>query len=88
MTTLEMSLVALVSVWTVLFCLLGIAGFYLVRDIRRLITRVDRILESTQAMSEDVRAPFEALAVAVREVLSSKPKPAVPLTGATIGKSE
>ena len=75
MAPLEIVLVTLVSVWTVLFCLLGIAGWYVVRDLRRILGRVDQLLKSTQGLTEDVRAPFAALATAIREVFTVGLKP-------------
>lgn len=76
MAPLEIVLVTLVSVWTVLFCLLGIAGFHVVRDFRRILGRIDQILQSAQGLTEDVRAPFAALAIAIREVFTVGLKPA------------
>lgn len=76
MTSLEIALVTMVSVWTILFCLLGVAGFFLTRGVYRILARVDGFLESIQTSSSEARAQIEALVLAIRDAFSSRPKSA------------
>lgn len=76
MSPLEIALVTLVSVWTVLFSALGVAGVYLLRDFRRILSRLDGILRSFQDSSADARAGLDALVAAVRGVFATPAAPA------------
>lgn len=83
MTPLELALVILVAVWTVLFIVFGVLGFRLLKDIHVVLERVRDILDTTRAVTEDVRAPFQAAAAGVKEIFSTTRAPSATLDDRT-----
>jgi len=73
MTALHWVLVAMVSVWTVVSLVLGALVVLLIQKLRAQLTRVDAILQTTQDVAQDVRAPIHAVAESVREVFGTPP---------------
>lgn len=55
----------------ILFCLLGIAGSYVVSDTRRILARIDGILEGLQTSSDAAHEAVRALAASVRAVFTT-----------------
>jgi len=79
MDLLQLALVVMISVWTLVSIGAGVLVWMLIAKVNEVIDRLNKLLETTQGVATDVRAPVQAVADSVREVFAplSSPTPLV-----------
>lgn len=70
MDVLQIALVILVSVWTIIFIIMGIAMYFIYRSVRRAMDKVNRFLDTTEEMAESARLPSKVIMGAVMGFLA------------------
>jgi hypothetical protein len=60
MDTVQALLVAVVIVLTVLLVVIGLQVFYILRELRRTITKANKVLDNTESITESVSAPVSS----------------------------
>lgn len=61
MDTIQALFVAVVIVLTILLIILGLQVFYILRDMRKTIHKLNRVLDNTESITESVSAPISSL---------------------------
>ncbi len=65
MTPLETALVILISIWTIIFILVGIGMIVLFIQIRKAIDKVNQILQTTEDIAERVEIPIRTISAGI-----------------------
>ncbi len=65
MTPLETALVILISIWTIIFILVGVGMIILFFQIRRAVTKVNHILQTTEDIAERVEIPIRTISAGI-----------------------
>lgn len=74
MSPLETALVVLISIWSIIFVLVGIFLIILLVSVKRALDKVNRILKTTENVTEGVGVPLTMLFDKISSFFSSKKK--------------
>lgn len=61
MDTVQALLVAVVIILTIMLVVIGYQVFYILRQLRQTIDKANKVLDNTQSISEDVKAPVSSI---------------------------
>lgn len=61
MTTLETSLVILVSVWSLIFIVIAVGLIIILYQVKKAIDKVNRILDTTESITQGVGGPVKTV---------------------------
>lgn len=65
MNILEIALTILVSVWTVIFLMIAIAGFLIYRSIKKGLDKVNKFLDTTEEIAESASIPTKVVVASI-----------------------
>lgn len=72
MDTVQALLVAVVIVLTIMLVIIGLQVFYILRELRRTITKANRVLDNTESITESVNAPVSSFSNLLMGLQSGK----------------
>lgn len=69
MGALEIALVILVTIWTVIFIIIGVAVVIFLKGIKQALDRINHIIETADSMAEGVSGPIKAAAAGLAGIV-------------------
>ncbi len=57
MSPVEVALIILISIWSIIFVIVGISVFILFRQIKRTFDKLEHIVDTLENFTEDIAAP-------------------------------
>lgn len=62
MSTLEIALVILVSIWSLIFLIIALALLILLRQLKKALDKINNILQTAEDVTEGVKVPLKVAA--------------------------
>lgn len=72
MSPLETALVILISIWSIIFVVVGIFLIVLLISVKRALDKVNKILKTTENVTEGVGVPLKIIADKIASFFSKK----------------
>lgn len=74
MTPLETAFVILISIWSAIFIVIAIFLIIVVWNVQKLINKINKIVETTENMAENVSGPLKMVVQGISSFFNSKKK--------------
>ncbi len=72
MTPVETALVTLISIWSIIFVVVGIFLIVLLISVKKALDKVNKILQTTENVTEGVGVPLRIIADKIANFFSKK----------------
>lgn len=84
----QLVLLLVILVLTILLVILGIQVFFILRELRRTITKTNRVLDNANSITENIEGPISALSSLALGVRASSLLTVAKFVKSLIGKSK
>lgn len=71
MSPLELALVLLVTIWSIIFVVIGVSLVLLLREVKKALDSINHILENAENITEDVGSSLKTAASGVAGLLAN-----------------